>query len=104
MSIKDCYNKEEFKVKMNSDQNFLAMMILMSQTPGFEQLTRDLTGGDFDSEYNQMIEELKNLNTEQIKPMLVDFLLRYKDIFKEIINDNKEEIKENNKNFQDLKN
>jgi hypothetical protein len=46
-----------------------------------------------------MVEELKNLNTEQIKPMLVDFLLRYKDIFKEIINDNKEEIKENNKNF-----
>jgi hypothetical protein len=46
-----------------------------------------------------MVEDLKNLNTEQIKPMLVDFLLRYKDIFKEIINDNKEEIKENNKNF-----
>ena len=104
MSIKDCYNKEEFKTKMNSDQNFLAMMIMLSQTPAFEQISRDLTGGDFDNEYNKMIEEFSELNTEQLKPMLVDFLLRYKEIFKSIVEDNKKEIEENRKFFEDLKN
>ena len=98
MSIKDYYNKENFKVKAESDRLFLSMMILMSQTPGFEQIVNNLYG-DFDTEYNEMVEDLKNLNTEQIKPMLVDFLTRYKDMFKQIIEDNKEEIKENNKNF-----
>lgn len=103
MSIKDYYNKEDFKQKAESDRLFLSMMILMSQTPGFEQLVNNLYG-DFDTEYNGMIEDLKNLNTEQIKPMLVDFLTRYKDMFKEIIEDNKKEIEENNSLFKELKN
>ena len=103
MSIKDYYNKENFKQKAESDRLFLSMMILMSQTPGFEQIVNNLYG-DFDTEYNGMIEDLKNLNTEQIKPMLVDFLTRYKDMFKEIIEDNKKEIEENNSLFKELKN
>lgn len=103
MSIKDYYNKEDFKTKAQSDHLFLSMMILMSQTPGFEQIVNNLYG-DFDTEYNGMIEDLKNLNTEQIKPMLVDFLTRYKDMFKEIIEDNKKEIEENNSLFKELKN
>ena len=103
MSIKDYYNKEDFKAKAQSDHLFLSMMILMSQTPGFEQIVNNLYG-DFDTEYNGMIEDLKNLNTEQIKPMLVDFLTRYKDIFKEIIEDNKEEIKQLNESFKELNN
>jgi hypothetical protein len=103
MSIKDFYNKEDFKQKAESDRLFLSMMILMSQTPGFEQIVNNLYG-DFDAEYNGMIEDLKNLNTEQIKPMLVDFLTRYKDMFKEIIEDNKEEIKQLNESFKELNN
>jgi len=103
MSIKDYYNKEDFKAKTQSDHLFLSMMVLMSQTPGFEQIINNLYG-DFDSEYNGMIEDLKNLNTEEIKPMLVDFLTRYKDIFKEIIEDNKEEIKQLNESFKELNN
>lgn len=103
MSIKDYYNKENFKQKAESDRLFLSMMILMSQTPGFEQLVNNLYG-DFDAEYNGMIEDFKNLNTEQIKPVLVDFLTRYKDMFKEIIEDNKEEIKQLNESFKELNN
>jgi hypothetical protein len=103
MSIKDFYNKEDFKQKAESDRLFLSMMILMSQTPGFEHIVNNLYG-DFDAEYNGMIEDLKNLNTEQIKPMLVDFLTRYKDMFKEIIEDNKEEIKQLNESFKELNN
>lgn len=103
MSIKDYYNKENFKQKAESDRLFLSMMILMSQTPGFEQIVNNLYG-DFDAEYNGVIEDLKNLNTEQIKPMLVDFLTRYKDIFKAIVDDNKKEIEENNTLFKELKN
>lgn len=103
MSIKDYYNKENFKVKAESDRLFLSMMILMSQTPGFEQIVNNLYG-DFDTEYNGMVEDLKNLNTEQIKPMLVDFLIRYKDMFKQIIEDNKEEIKQLNESFKELNN
>lgn len=103
MSIKDCYNKENFKAKAQSDQLFLSMMVLMSQTPGFEQIINNLYG-DFDTEYNGMVEDLKNLNTEQVKPMLVDFLTRYKDMFKQIIEDNKEEIKQLNESFKELNN
>ena len=103
MSIKDYYNKENFKVKAESDRLFLSMMILMSQTPGFEQIVNNLYG-DFDTEYNGMVEDLKNLNTEQIKPMLVDFLTRNKDMFKQIIEDNKEEIKQLNESFKELNN
>lgn len=103
MSIKDFYNKQDFKQKVESDRLFLSMMILMSQTPGFEQIVNNLYG-DFDVEYNGMVEDLKNLNTEQIKPMLVDFLTRYKDMFKEIIEDNKEEIKQLNESFKELNN
>jgi hypothetical protein len=103
MSIKDYYNKQDFKQKTESDRLFLSMMILMSQTPGFEQIVNNLYG-DFDTEYNGMVEDLKNLNTEQIKPMLVDFLIRYKDMFKQIIEDNKEEIKQLNESFKELNN
>jgi hypothetical protein len=103
MSIKDFYNKENFKAKAESDRLFLSMMILMSQTPGFEQIVNNLYG-DFDTEYNGMVEDLKNLNTEQIKPMLIDFLTRYKQMFKDIVEDNKEEIKQLNESFKELNN
>jgi hypothetical protein len=103
MSIKDYYNKQDFKQKTESDRLFLSMMILMSQTPGFEQLVNNLYG-DFDTEYNGIIEDLKNLNTEQVKPMLIDFLTRYKDIFKAIVDDNKKEIEECSALFKELKN
>lgn len=103
MLIKDYYNKQDFKQKAESDRLFLSMMILMSQTPGFEQIVNNLYG-DFDIEYNGMVEDLKNLNTEQIKPMLVDFLTRYKQMFKDIVEDNKEEIKQLNESFKELNN
>ena len=61
MSIKDYYNKQDFKQKTESDRLFLSMMILMSQTPGFEQLVNNLYG-DFDTEYNDLIIAVKTVN------------------------------------------